>query len=52
MAIYCQAIPVEDAGAASDDDSKTIVATTTSSGSKLATDIMNTPASVPAITAK
>ena len=47
-----QTITVEGAGAAADDDSKTIVATTTSSGSKMPTDIMNTAASVSAITAK
>ncbi|MEP7453881.1 TonB-dependent siderophore receptor [Phyllobacterium sp. SB3] len=35
-----------------DDDSKSIVATKTSSGSKMATDILDTPASVSVITAK
>ncbi|PJI38198.1 MAG: TonB-dependent siderophore receptor [Rhizobium sp.] len=47
-----QTITVEGAGATADDDSKTIIATTTSSGSKMPTDIMDTPASVSAITAK
>lgn len=39
-------------GAAGDDDSKSIVATRTTSGGKIATDILDTPASVSVITAK
>ncbi|MEO9337811.1 TonB-dependent siderophore receptor [Mesorhizobium sp. SB112] len=52
--IVLETITVEGAGAGSgvDDDSKSIVATTTSSGSKMATDILDTPASVSVITSK
>jgi iron complex outermembrane receptor protein len=45
-----QTITIDGAGA--DDDSKSIVATKTTSGGKIATDIMNTPASVSVITSK
>lgn len=45
-------IVVEGNGLDFDDDSKSIVATTTMSGSKMATDILNTPASVSVITSK
>jgi iron complex outermembrane recepter protein len=46
-----QTITVEGAGKA-DDDSKTIVATKSTAGSRMATDIMNTAASVSVVTAK
>ncbi|SOC45264.1 iron complex outermembrane recepter protein [Rhizobium subbaraonis] len=49
-ATVLETITVE--GADGDDDSKSIVATTTSSGSKLPTDILDTPASISVITAK
>ncbi|TKT81081.1 TonB-dependent siderophore receptor [Aquamicrobium sp. LC103] len=45
-----EAITVE--GTGGDDDARSIVATQTSSGSKMATDILDTPASVSVITAK
>jgi iron complex outermembrane receptor protein len=49
-AAVLETITIEGTGV--DDDAKSIVATTTSSGSKMATDILDTPASVSVITAK
>lgn len=49
-AIVLETITVN--GAGRDDDSKSIVATKTTGGSKMATDILDTPASVSVITAK
>ncbi|PYE88064.1 TonB-dependent siderophore receptor [Phyllobacterium leguminum] len=49
--IVLETITVE-GGGERDDDAKSIVATKTSSGSKMATDILDTPASVSVITAK
>jgi iron complex outermembrane receptor protein len=46
-----QTITVEGAGKA-DDDSNTLVATMSTAGSRMATDIMNTAASVSVVTAK
>ncbi|NML76673.1 TonB-dependent siderophore receptor [Rhizobium sp. S-51] len=46
-----ETITVQGAGSA-DDDAKSIVATKTTSGSKIATEILDTPASVSVITAK